>query len=204
MKNGFIPATIHLPSTTKEMINVHVDPFYETLPHIGYMVNKHGDNTWPARVSRSLEDHSLKSHSQRASTLPMNEASIITFNEKQGHRENHSQIATFSLESSTSSTFSPSFSCQPTVPFFEKPKNHLLLLRKTTCQLTILSHPHHLSHQISPTSYPIHQRQMPNQPSSVCRPSSPITVNLSAPSHQPQPQESYGPNQSLPPPPPLI
>lgn len=53
-ENGFIPTTIHLSSSTKEIIFIHVDPVFEAVPHICYMHEKHGEIPWLARGSRSM------------------------------------------------------------------------------------------------------------------------------------------------------
>lgn len=69
-ENGVLPTNIHLPSTTKELIYVHVDPFFEVLPHIGYLIDKHGENLAGAW---SLEYGSTQSH------FPYTKDSYLTY-----------------------------------------------------------------------------------------------------------------------------
>lgn len=68
-ENGFIPVTIHLPSSSTKVIFVHVDPFFEALPHIGYTAEKHGQIPWLACGNQSVEAHSPSPLAQRTLNL---------------------------------------------------------------------------------------------------------------------------------------
>lgn len=117
-ENGFIPTNIHLSSSTKERIFVHIDLSFEALSHVGYMVEKHGDIPSPTGDPLSVEAHSP--------TLPSNRTASLFFTENidgtQFHWEEHSSKALFSHDPSTLSIHLPSTTSQPIALTFEKPK----------------------------------------------------------------------------------